>query len=270
MSGGYSFIYRVRDEKGVTRCMKKIPAPDEDKLANAENEIKMFTLMKSHPGFLNLLGYKILEVGRGERCAMLLFPLMKTSLFHRVVEGKGKYEQQAALVLARNIAEALSALHKSGFVHGDFKPQNVLLAAGGEPVLCDLASCRPIQRTAATRQEALVIQEDAEANCTASYRAPELHDVKTGSTIDGKSDIFSFGCTLYFCVVGKNPFDGDEEGFLKLALMQGAVDYPADEKEKVSKGVRSLLKSMMKANPEKRMSIESCMKKLGKLIEKKV
>lgn len=244
----------------------QIPTPNLEKLAGAENEIKMFNLMGSHPGYLKLLGSRI-QRNKGERkCAFLLFPLMDTSLYHQVIEGKGIYEQQAALRLCKNLSVALQAIHKAGFVHGDLKPQNVLLSKEGNPVLCDLASCRPLNRTASTRKEALEIQEDAQAHCTASYRAPELHDVRTGSTVDGKSDIFSLGCTLYFSVIGKNPYDGPE-GFLKLALMQGAVEYPADATKKISKGFRSLLKSMLKANPSKRLTVETCIFRIGKLSE---
>jgi len=141
----------------------------------------------------------------------------------------------------------------------------VLLDKLFNPLLCDLASCRPI-RIADTRKRALEIQEDAERYCTASYRPPELHDVKTGSTLDGKVDVFGLGCILYFAKVGRNPFES-AEGFLKLALMQGSIATSPDD-PKLSKQFSATVKAMLRANPEKRFSVDACIKKLDKMTAK--
>jgi serine/threonine kinase 16 len=56
------------------------------------------------------------------------------------------------------------------------------------------------------------------------YRAPELFDVKTGSVIDTNVDIWSLGCTLYACLVGKSPFEmrSDETGgSLSMCILGG-------------------------------------------------
>ena len=65
-------------------------------------------------------------------------------------------------------------------------------------VLMDFGSAMPRFTTPSTRQQALDLQEDAGAHCTATYRAPELFDVPTGLTIDlARSDIWSAGCLLF-------------------------------------------------------------------------
>jgi len=179
--------------------------------------------MKGKSGFLELLAHSTVPARDASKEVLLLFPLMEGSLFGRVTEGKGVYDERKAAVLTCKIAVALKELHDIGFIHGDLKPQNVLLDRQGNPVLCDLASCRAI-RTAETRKEALEIQEDAERYCTACCRPPELHDVKTGGTLDGKVDVFGLGCILFFAVSARNPFEG-AEGFLKLALMQGLSSF---------------------------------------------
>lgn len=70
------------------------------------------------------------------------------------------------------------------------------------------------------------------------YRAPELFDVKTGSIIDTKVDIWSLGCTLYACLVGKSPFEARSEetgGSLSMCVLGGDWRFP-DEKSGTSKG----------------------------------
>lgn len=65
------------------------------------------------------------------------------------------------------------------------------------------------------------------------YRAPELFDVKTGSVIDTKVDIWSLGCTLYACLVGKSPFEARSEetgGSLGLCILGGDWRFPDEER----------------------------------------
>jgi len=280
--GGYSYIFRARDAKGKTLCLKKIPAQNTEQLEVALAEVKMFQLMKGKRGFLELLGSKTMSLRGDSKEVVLLFPLLKGSLFSRIARAvetisdsnsnaPTSFSENQALALTGKICEALQALHAAGFIHGDLKPENVLLDKDDEPHLCDLGSCRPVLRTAKTRSEALRIQDDAEKYCTAAYRAPELHDVKTCSTVDGKTDVFGLGCVLYFMLVGKNPFDGGPvDGFMKLALMQGAVEYPKPPEVaseiKLSSPTRRLIKGMLRANPQKRLSIQACAGRCAKAL----
>ncbi|PHH72825.1 hypothetical protein CDD80_4240 [Ophiocordyceps camponoti-rufipedis] len=61
------------------------------------------------------------------------------------------------------------------------------------------------------------------------YRAPELFDPRVGSVVDTKSDIWSLGCTLFACLVGKSPFEmrSDETGgSLSLCVQGGDWRFP--------------------------------------------
>src|ERR1041384_8490828 len=86
--------------------------------------------------------------------------------------------------------------------------------SGSEPILMDLGSVANSPIPITSRSLALAVQDTAAEHSTMPYRAPELFDVKTGSVIDTKVDIWSLGCTLYACLVGKSPFEArsDEPG----------------------------------------------------------
>mmetsp|Transcript_7586 Transcript_7586/g.11483 ORF Transcript_7586/g.11483 Transcript_7586/m.11483 type:complete len:324 (+) Transcript_7586:48-1019(+) len=261
--GGFSYIYRCKDQKGKTLCLKKIPAGDKEKYDNALLEIKMFNVVKECKGFLPLLASKTVSL-RGTKEVWLIFPLMEKSLFRHVAD-TGAIPEADAIRITLIICRALVELHSKGFIHGDLKPENILLGKNlSSPCLCDMASCRPIKRTPATRAEALRIQEDAETYSTPAYRAPELHDVKTGAEVDGKIDVFALGCTLYFAAFGRNPFDDPEQGFLKLALMQGNAPFPKEMKS----NCKSIVKKMLRSDVAKRISIETCATKLDSLLGK--
>jgi serine/threonine kinase 16 len=77
------------------------------------------------------------------------------------------------------------------FAHRDIKPANVLIADDGQtPVLMDFGSMARARVKIQTRQQALHEQDLAAEQCSMPYRAPELFDVKTGSTVDEKVDIW--------------------------------------------------------------------------------
>ena len=104
---------------------------------------------------------------------------------------------------------------------------------GKTPILMDLGSLAPSPVAITSRKLAIAVQDEAGEHCTMPYRAPELFDVKTGSIIDTKVDIWSLGCTLYACLVGKSPFEARSEetgGSLSICVLGGDWRFP-DEKQ---------------------------------------
>ncbi|KAL4888640.1 MFS general substrate transporter [Aspergillus ambiguus] len=125
------------------------------------------------------------------------------------------------------------------YAHRDIKPGNIMIADDGQtPVLMDLGSLAPSPIAITSRSLALAVQDTAAEHSTMPYRAPELFDVKTGSIIDTKVDIWSLGCTLYACLVGKSPFEARSEetgGSLSMCVLGGDWRFP-DEKPTAGKG----------------------------------
>ena len=111
---------------------------------------------------------------------------------------------------------------------------------GSTPILMDLGSLCPSPTPVTSRALALQVQDQAAEHSTMPYRAPELFDVKTDTVIDTKVDIWSLGCTLYACLVGKSPFEARSEetgGSLSLCVLGGDWRFP-DEGGAKAKGKR--------------------------------
>lgn len=103
---------------------------------------------------------------------------------------------------------------------------------GVSPILMDLGSLAPSPIAITSRSLALAVQDTAAEHSTMPYRAPELFDVKTGTIIDTKVDIWSFGCTIYACVTGKSPFEARSEetgGSLSMCILGGDWRFPDDQ-----------------------------------------
>jgi serine/threonine protein kinase len=108
-----------------------------------------------------------------------------------------RLEVQEAVWIIRQVAEALSAMHRAGFLHGDIKPDNVRLTDDGMAVLIDLGFAhRPGENIAFLRRGYVL--------GTADYLAPELCDPLP--TEDPGSDVFSLGVTLFEMLTGRLPY----------------------------------------------------------------
>ena len=104
-----------------------------------------------------------------------------------------------------DVAEALEHVHDKGFLHYDFKPENILVSRNGNVRLCDFDLSRPIPEKPTKMPD---------NPGTPVYMAPEQ---LRGREIDQRTDIFSFGVTMYETLTGQKPFEGKTS---KDVLMQ--------------------------------------------------
>ncbi|KIX02735.1 uncharacterized protein Z518_08677 [Rhinocladiella mackenziei CBS 650.93] len=120
----------------------------------------------------------------------------------------------------------------SAYAHRDIKPGNIMIDDDGRtPILMDLGSLAPSPTPITSRSLAIAVQDTAAEHSTMPYRAPELFDVKTGSVIDTKVDIWSLGCTMYACLVGKSPFEARSDetgGSLSICVLGGDWRWPGE------------------------------------------
>lgn len=108
-----------------------------------------------------------------------------------------------------------------------------MISNDGSAVIMDFGSIVTLPVLISTRAMANTERDDAAVNSTMSYRAPELFDVKVGDVLDTKADIWSLGCVLYTCLVGKSPFEARMEatgGSLDICIQEGNYRFP-DEVE---------------------------------------
>lgn len=112
----------------------------------------------------------------------------------------GQVPSERAARLSRHIAEALAAAHAVGLVHGDVKPENVLIRDEGSPdeatVLSDFGLARVLEESSATQTRSQVIG-------TPHYAAPEIH---SGGKCRAPADVYSLGVILYELIAGRRPF----------------------------------------------------------------
>jgi serine/threonine-protein kinase len=114
-----------------------------------------------------------------------------------------------ALRLAREACEGLGHAHRSGIVHRDVKPSNLMLDAGGRVKISDFGIAKMAgQGTELTISGAVM--------GSPHYLSPEQ---VRGEELDGRSDLFSLGIVLYEMLTGRRPFEGETISTLVFQIL---------------------------------------------------
>ena len=194
--GGMSVVYLAEDRRLKRRVALKLMAAGlaEDETFR-ERFLRESELAASidHPNIV-----PIYEAGESDE---LLFIAM------RYVEGadlkerlrRGRLEPGEAIAILAQVASALDAAHARGLVHRDVKPSNVLLDTGASPDGSDHAYLADFGLTKRLTEKS-GLGDDGQLMGTIDYVAPEQI---AGEELDGRADVYSLGCVLYECLVGR-------------------------------------------------------------------
>ncbi|KAK5702239.1 Serine/threonine-protein kinase env7 [Elasticomyces elasticus] len=159
-----------------------------------------------------------------------------------------------SLAAAENDTADAAGSYKPCYAHRDIKPGNIMIDDDStQPILMDLGSLAPAPTPITSRAMALQVQDQAAEHSTMPYRAPELFDVKTDTVVDTKVDIWSLGCTLYACLVGKSPFEARSEetgGSLSLCVLGGDWRFPDEGPAEAKRGKQRVTDEPAKAKAE--------------------
>ncbi|HEY2840003.1 MAG TPA: serine/threonine-protein kinase [Pirellulales bacterium] len=123
----------------------------------------------------------------------------------------------------RQAASGLAHAHQVGLIHRDIKPGNLLIDLKGQVKILDMG----LAAFSDDSQASLTIAHDERVLGTVDYLSPE--QAIDSHTVDGRADIYSLGCTLYFSLVGHPPFP---EGSSPARLMAHQTQEPVSIRKK--------------------------------------
>jgi eukaryotic-like serine/threonine-protein kinase len=243
-AGGMGEVYSAIDsELHRTVALKVLPEhfiTDPDRVARFEREATTLASI-NHPHVAQIYG---IARDDNERAVLVMEFVEGEDLAARLRRGRLPLDE--ALAIGRQVAAALEATHEIGVIHRDLKPGNIRVRSDGVVKVLDFG----LARTADTRSPSgdvdaptisLTITEPGFTFGTAAYMSPEQ---AKGSTVDRRSDLWSFGCVLFEMLSGRRAFNATTVVETVAAVLSHGPEWdqlPADTSQPIRRLLRQCL-----------------------------
>jgi serine/threonine protein kinase len=238
-SGGMAWVFAASDCDGCPDIALKVLKPkyagDRQFTARFMNEATVASELR-HPNII-----RILEVGQHGEAVYFAMPKLTGSLAGRLEEDASLPEPEV-IRIARDVARAMAFAHETGVIHRDIKPQNILFDDADVGILTDFGIARAIASYVSTTGKRLTIG-------TPHYISPEQ---ARGQKLDGRTDIYALGVTMYRAATGALPFRASD--WYELARLH--VEEPPEplrtRRPDLSKAFEKAVLTCMEKDREKR------------------
>jgi serine/threonine protein kinase len=215
-AGGMGEVYRARDTRlERTVAIKILPAQftsDPVRKQRFEREAKAISTL-NHPNICVLY-----DVGNQGGIEYLVMECIEGETLAKRLE-RGALPTEQVLKIGTEIADGLDKAHRSGVVHRDLKPGNIMLTKTGAKLL-DFG----LAKTAVSAASAITgtagsspVTEQGMIVGTFQYMSPEQVE---GKELDGRSDVFSLGAVLYEMLTGQRAFEGKSQLSVASAILE--------------------------------------------------
>ncbi len=253
--GGFAWVMAARkddnDHEVALKVLKPKYAGDKQFVARFLNEAEVAGQLR-HPNII-----RILEAEAQGEDVWFTMPRLKESL-DTVLEEKTQLPEAEVARVARDIARALAFAHDTGVIHRDIKPSNILFRDDGTAVLTDFGIARAIAGYVSNTGKQLVLG-------TPHYISPEQ---ARGMPLDGRTDIYALGVTMYRAATGDLPFRSSDWYELARLHVEEPPPPPRSKRPELSKPFeRIILTCLAKDREERYLSAAALADELDTLLD---
>src|SRR3989449_2847952 len=236
--GGMAIVFKAR-EKQLERdvAIKVLPfslAFDKEFVERFQREARTSAKLE-HPSII-----PIYRVGKSGRVIYFVMKFLRGKPLSSVLAARGTLPPPEIRQILVQVARALAYAHKSGIVHRDIKPDNIMFDEHGLAVVTDFGIAKAASGGKLTGTGMSI--------GTPHYMSPEQ---ARAQALDGRSDIYSLGVVAYQSLTGRVPFDGEDSFSIGYKhIMEEAPTPPLETYDQ--RTVFEIIRKMMAKSPDER------------------
>ena len=251
-SGGMSDVYKAKCHKlnryVAIKVLKDEFSSDEGFVSKFKMEAQAAACL-SHPNIVSI--YDVVDEGK---LHYIVMELIEGITLKSYIAQKRRLDVKEAVSISIQVAQGIAAAHSRNIVHRDIKPQNIIISKDGKVKVADFGIAR-----AATSQTITV-----SAVGSVHYISPEQ---ARGGYSDARSDIYSFGITMYEMVTGRVPFEGDNTVTVALAHLEEPITRPSVYNPQIPVSLENIILKCTEKKPEHRYrSVEEVIADLRRVL----
>ena len=246
MGGVYMGRDKMLDRPVAVKVMLKEYGADAEFVEKFKREAQAAARL-IHPNIAQIYSY-----GIADGMPYIAMELVAGGSLDQLMKNAGaSIDIPRVMKICEQVAQALRCAADQGLVHGDVKPENVLLDANGNAKLVDFGLA--------------AMQKDTnEIWGTPYYIAPEK--VKK-EPVDYRADMYSLGGTIYHALTGVAPFEGDDAAAVVRKRFEGAPVPPSAIRPDITPQIDALVLKMLALNPADRFpSFEALLQEFGRVM----
>ncbi len=254
-AGGMGEVYRALDTRiDRTVAVKVLPAHLSEK-PEARERFEREARAISHLSHANIC--QLFDLGQQDGIHYIVMEYLEgETLASRL--GKGRLPIEQVLRYGAEIAEGLDQAHRSGVVHRDLKPGNIMLTRTGAKLMDfglakTVASALPqssgLSATLTAAHPSHPLTAEGTIIGTFQYMSPEQIE---GKDADARSDIFSFGAVLYEMTSGQRAFDGKSQLSVASAILEREPEPISVVQPMAPPALQHLVQGALMKDPEAR------------------
>ena len=195
--GGMGNVYKAR-ERTLDRhvALKIVPesrSSDASFIERFRREARIAARLR-HPRIVS-----VHEVGTLGPFPYFSMDYIEGSTLRAVVERRHFLPHEDSISIVVEICRAVAHAHAKGIIHRDLKPENVMIDTEGDVFVLDFGLARAVEEETSLTQPGMIVG-------TPFYMSPEQ---LAGRKLDERSDVYSIGLVLYYCLTGADLFRAD-------------------------------------------------------------
>ncbi len=247
--GGMGLVYKGRqvslDRVVAVKILNKSLCDNAEFIKRFEREAKSIARI-NHPNIM-----AVYDFGQTDGIYYMVTEFIEGFSLSKQISDRVMMSVESLSPLIVQCLAGLAYVGTSGIVHRDIKPDNILITLDGIAKIADFGLAKDVTRNDATDLTAVGL-----AMGTPAYMSPEQC---MGRKLDGRSDVYALGVTIYLALTGEKPFTGQSSFEIMTKQREFTPPPPRQLNPVLSKEVSDLVMRMLAKNPQDRFKdAEEC------------